>query len=455
MAAMYAREIPVLDVEALEGGGGAASSRLDSIDLVRGIVMVLMALDHVRDYFNFPGFDPMDVSKTTPEHYLTRWVTHFCAPTFVFLAGTGALLAGTRGKGKARLSWFLLSRGLWLVFLENTAVFISWTFNWWDFHERGGAVIWAIGWSMVALSLLVWLPTSMIAALGVAVIAFHGLFDDVKAETLDRWGWLWVLLHQPSQVAVWIGQWPSDLHLAWRIPQPTDPLGDRPDLLFATPYPVLPWLGVMAAGYGLGSMFLLERSKRRKQLFALGLALVVIFIALRLANRYGDPQPYVQPPERALTVFSEMVLTFEQSKPALQLMAFLNCTKYPPSLLFLLMTLGPAIMALALFDRPIGWLGRPFVVFGRVPLFFYLLHVPLIHGLAVALDYYRFGWSPLKARAFFQMYELPPDQWPLNYGVDLLSVYLIWASVIVFLFPFCYGFMRLKRRYPGGVLSYL
>jgi uncharacterized membrane protein len=285
---------------------------------------------------------------------------------------------------------------------------------------------------MVALSALVFLPTSAIAAFGVAVTVFHNLFDDVRGENLGRFGSVWYLLHQPNH-----GQWwPERL----------------PGYLFATPYPVLPWLGTMAAGYGLGAMLLLERSQRRKQLLGLGLALVMLFVVLRLANRYGDPQPYTEPPDRSVRVFSSVELTAEQSKPLLRLMAFLNCTKYPPSLLFLLMTLGPSITALALFDRPIGSLGRPFVIFGRVPLFYYLLHISLIHGLAVALDYWRFGWSPLQAKAYFQ---LRPEELPLNYGFDLQVVYAIWAGVIVFLFPLCSGFARLKRRYPVGILSYL
>ena len=234
---------------------------------------------------------------------------------------------------------------------------------------------------------------------------------------------------------------------------------DRLDALAAdlleeetTPYPVLPWLGTMAAGYGLGAMLLLERSQRRKQLLGLGLALVLLFIALRLANRYGDPQPYTEPPERSLTVLAMVELTPEQSRPVLRLMTFLNCTKYPPSLLFLLMTLGPALIALALFDRPIGRLGRLFVSLGRVPLFYYLIHIPLIHGLAVALDYWRFGWSPLQSKAYFQV---RPEEVPPHYGVDLPIVYAIWAGVILVLFPLCAGFARFKRHHPGGILSYL
>jgi uncharacterized membrane protein len=416
MASTLIREQPVSAVVRVPELTTTGSGRLDSVDLVRGIVMVVMALDHVRDYINNAmvgpeRFDAMDMDRTTPAYFFTRWVTHFCAPTFVFLAGTGAFLAGSRGKTKGQLSWFLLSRGLWLALLEVTLVHLSWTFNW-DLHQRGGAVIWAIGWSMVGLSLLVWLPTSAVATFGVAVVAFHNQFDSIRSEDLGKFGWIWNLLHQPGSF-----EW-------------------QPGYSFATPYPVLPWLGVMAAGYGLGSMLLLDRPQRRQQLLGLGLALIALFIGLRYFDQFGDPQPWREQPRGwEYTVFS-----------------FLNCTKYPPSLLFVLMTLGPSITALAVFDRPIGLLGKPFIVFGRVPLFYYLLHLPLIHGIAVAIDYYRFGWSPIASSS---IWTLPPDQLPPDYGVSLPKVYAVWAGVIVILFLPCYGFMLLKRRYPGGILSYL
>jgi uncharacterized membrane protein len=430
-----------------------SAARLDSVDFVRGLVMVLMALDHVRDYFSHavfgPGsFDPTDLSKTTPAYFFTRWVTHFCAPTFVFLAGTGAFLSGSRGKTKGQLSWFLLSRGLWLALLEVTLVHLSWQFNL-DLHFRGGAVIWAIGWSMVGLSLLVWLPTSAIAALGVSVIAFHNLLDTVTVEDWGRFGWIWQLVHQPGQIGVHLENWPD---ISWAPVSELNRFEGDWDFRFATPYSILPWLGVMAAGYGLGAMFLLDRSTRRLQLVGLGVVLTLLFVGLRYYNQYGDPQRYMEPPARQLVLFG-MDYDSDQTKPLMRLMAFLNCTKYPPSLLFLLMTLGPAIIALAMFDRPLGWLGWPFVIFGRVPLFYYLLHLPLIHGLVVALDYIGFHEeSPLAHRPPW----IPPDvNIPTDYGLDLPTVYAVWIAVVVFLFPLCYAFSRLKRRYPGGILSYL
>src|SRR5262245_34727489 len=204
MALTLPAERLAIDIESVKALTIKSGSRLDSIDMVRGIVMVLMALDHVRDYMSSAAlgperFDPMDPSQTTPAYFFTRWVTHFCAPTFVFLAGTGAVLAGSRGSTKGQLSWFLLSRGLWLALLEVTYVHYCWSFDW-DVHQRGGAVIWAIGWSMVGLSILVWLPTSAVAALGVAVIAFHNQFDAVNPASLGRFGWLWGLAHQPMEI---------------------------------------------------------------------------------------------------------------------------------------------------------------------------------------------------------------------------------------------------------------
>ena len=227
--------------------------RLDSIDLVRGLVMVIMALDHVSDYFNAaffskPPIGSVDLAQTTPALFLTRWVTHFCAPTFVFLAGTGAFLYGSRGRSTGGLSWFLLTRGLWLVFLEVTAVRLGWTFNLDYPREFGGGVIWAIGWSMVLMSVLVWLPVSAVGVFGVAVIAFHNLFDPKTAADMGLPEWLWAILHRPGRFAVFPGGDDAVLTLG--------PIS-IPQLHFGTGYCLLPWLGVMAAGYGFGAIFLL------------------------------------------------------------------------------------------------------------------------------------------------------------------------------------------------------
>jgi uncharacterized membrane protein len=390
----------------------AARARLESVDLLRGLAMAVMALDHVRNFFHrsgyWFGFDPTDLSRTYPALFATRWVTHFCAPVFVFLAGTGAYLAGARGKSRSELSRFLLKRGLFLVLLEMTVLRIGWWFEL-TLPAQSVQVIWCIGWSMVALSALIYLPLWAITAFGVAMIGAHNLLDGVQAQHLGPLGWLWIVLHErglimPSQ---YFGMYVS--------------------------YPLIPWIGVMAAGYGFGALLLLDRAARRKRLLTLGGALTLAFVALRAVNLYGDPTPWSAQKNGLFTFFS-----------------FVSTFKYPPSLLFLLMTLGPAIMALALFDRPPGPLGRRLVVFGRVPLFFYILHVYLIHVLAVIFAYARYG----QATWLFRLPDYPRPPVPDDYGFGLPVVYLVWIGVLLVLYPACAWYMGVKRR-RGGRLSYL
>jgi uncharacterized membrane protein len=373
--------------------------------------MIVMALDHVRDFFTDQPFtNPTNLNETTPGLFLTRWITHYCAPVFIFLAGTGAYLYGSRRKSKSELAWFLLTRGLWLLFLELTVVRLSWMFNW-SWYEHGGGVFWAIGWAMVALSGLVFLPTSAVAIFGVALIALHNLLDHVTAEQIGLPKWLWVILHQPGGAPVF------------------------GHVTFGTAYSLIPWLGVMAAGYGFGSLLRLQPPVRRKTLFVLGAAVTIAFLAIRGANVYGDPRPWSTQSTNLFTLFS-----------------FLNCTKYPASLCYLLMTLGPAILLLAILDRPAGSIARPILDFGRVPLFFYLLHVPLIHGGAVLLDVLRFGYSP---QALAGPWELKKESIPAEYGLSLPMVYLVWISVILMLYPLCHWFANVRRRHPNSWLSYL
>jgi uncharacterized membrane protein len=389
---------------------GSGPQRLDSVDLLRGAVMILMALDHVRDFFSDRLFlDPTDLDTTTPAVFLTRWVTHFCAPTFIFLAGTAAFLSGARGKSTPELSRFLFTRGLWLAFLEVTINRALWMFNY-DFHHHGAGVFWAIGWSMVVLSALVYLPTWAVTLFGVAVIALHNLLDGLTADQVGLPGWLWVILHSPGDAPVADG------------------------FTFGTGYCLVPWVGVMAAGYGLGPLLRLDRAVRRRRLFLLGAALTLGFVVLRAANVYGDPRPWEARPTPLWTFLS-----------------FLNCTKYPASLLYLLMTLGPAILALAFFDRPPGPLARPVLTFGRVPLFFYLLHIPLIHGAAALCDWLRFGWSPLAAAG---PWEVRPEAVPESYGLSLPMVYLVWVGVVLVLYPPCRWFAGVKLRRRDLWLSY-
>lgn len=387
--------------------------RLDSLDLLRGMIMILMALDHVRDFFSHDAlfFEPTDLTKTDGALFLTRWITHFCAPIFFFLAGTGAFLSQARGKSKRDLAWFLITRGLWLVFLELTVVrCLGWMFNF-NYHVWLALVIWALGWSMVVLAGLIFLPRWAILAVAIAMIGGHNLLDSIRPETFGGFAWLWKILHVPGDVAVASG------------------------IKLEVGYPLIPWIGVMAAGYLFGELVRSQRPVRRKQILSLGIALTVAFVVLRAINIYGDPQTWSAQSSVLFTLFS-----------------FLNCEKYPPSLLYLLMTLGPAIAFLGLIDgKPLPSF-RPVIVFGRVPLFYYLLHIPLIHGLAVAFSYAKYG------RADYLL-VVPPafggSIYPPDYGYGLAGVYSIWLLVIFLLYPACRWFADLKQKRRDVWLSYL
>ena len=371
--------------------------------------MILMALDHTRHYFSNvpPMVDPLDLHKTWPALFLTRWITHYCAPVFVFLAGTGAFLSTTRGKTTKELSWFLLTRGLWLVLLESTVIlWFGWSFAV-NFHLIGAAVIWAIGWSKVVLAGLVLLPMRYIALFGIAMIAGHNLCDLVRPERFGSFDWLWKVLHTGGLVKL------------------------GPGFALGVGYPLIPWMGVMAAGYAFGSILLWEPGRRRRAILFLGSALTALFIALRTTNLYGNPKSWTGQSSLLFTLFS-----------------FIDCHKYPPSLLYLLMTLGPALMVLSLLDKGTPRILQPALIFGRVPLFYYLLHLPLIHGLAVIVFYLRYG------RADW-LYGSSPADWPDGLGYGLPGVYLAWLCVILVLYPVCRWFAELKRRRRDAWLSYL
>lgn len=415
----------VTTVEEVREGAGATNllgerlttrPRLNSVDAVRGIVMVIMALDHVRDFFHVYAktFDPLDPSKTWTTLFFTRWITHFCAPTFVFLAGTGAFLSTRRGKTKKELSMFLLTRGLWLILLELTLVRFGWFFNF-DYHFIFVQVIWAIGWGMIVLAGLVFLPVRVIAAFGLAMIFLHNALDGLRSQDFGALRWLWVVLHE------------------------TNVLFPREGSLLLIAYPLVPWVGVMAAGYAFGEILTLERERRRRTLLGIGLTAVVLFVSLRALNVYGDPLRWAVQERGAWYTF----------------LSFLNTQKYPPSLLFLLMTLGPSIIALALFDRgrEPGALLRPFVTFGRVPLFYYLLHVPLMHLVAVVFAYSKYG----RAEWLFLNWPPPgrPQLEPQGYGYDLWVVYAVWLGVVAALYPLCRWFAAVKSRRRDAWLSYL
>lgn len=368
--------------------------------------MILMAIDHTRDFFGNSGVNPTDPATTTIPLFFTRWITHFCAPVFCLLTGTGAFLAGRR-RSTNELSRFLLTRGLWLIFLELVVCrCLGWQFNF-DYRVTALIVLWSLGWAMIVLSGLVYLPPAWVATFGIVMVATHNLLDSVPWTN-----WFWSILHVPN-------------------------------ILVATPrfavfegYPLIPWVGVAAAGYGLGQIYYWAVDRRKALLLRLGLALTAAFIILRAIDIYGDPRPWGTQKSAAFTVLS-----------------FLNTTKYPPSLLFLLMTLGPAMLFLwALENGTRRWL-RPALIFGRVPMFYYLLHIPVIHLLAIGVCYARYGqvyWM-FESSNIGSFPITPPPGW----GYSLPVVYLVWAIVVMTLYPLCRWFAGVRQRRSDAWLSYL
>ena len=384
--------------------------RLTSVDALRGIAMIVMALDHVREFFAWSaihGFKPNDLSHASVPIFLTRWITNFCAPTFIFLAGLSAALSVERGKSIREVSRQLVIRGLWLVFLDLVVVDGLWTFDM-SYSHAFVQVLWAIGWSMIVLSVLVYLPGVWIGAFALVLILGHDAFDHFSGEKWGAWSWIWRVLHSSGRFQM--------------------PLGRSLGIY----YPLVPWIGVMALGYAVGPVVRLEREVRRKTLLWIGLGLVAAFLVLRVANVYGDPQPWGRQHTLLMTVCS-----------------FLNVGKYPPSLCYVLMTLGPALTLLAIFDRPVlPEFLRPAAVFGRVPMFFYLVHILTIHGCAVVYFLCVYGnaaWSIGGERR-------PP---PETAGVGLAWTWLIWVGVAVALYPLCRAFAEVKRRSARSWTNFL
>jgi uncharacterized membrane protein len=384
---------------------------VDSIDILRGIVMVIMAIDHVRDYFSNAQISPTDVAQTWPALFFTRWITHFCAPVFVFLAGTSAYLYGSRGRTMQELARFLWTRGLWLIFLELTFLKMAWGFSWnWDRFAL--IVIWAMGWSMILLSAVIRLPVRAVGTIGVGIILLHDLLTSVRASTFGPLAWLWTMLFSNGMVRV----------------------GSHGMILFD--YAIVPWFGVMAAGYAAGALFQGDPARRRQTLRRIGLAAIALFLVLRATNLYGDPHPWSAQADLMRTVFS-----------------FLNCDKYPPSLLYLLMTLGPAFVVLSyLSDYPRPML-RPLRVFGRVPLFYYMLHIVLLHAIAAFLAIRQFGSAPWMFSGIPSLF--PGSEFDPAWGYDLRGVYLAWVAIVALLYPACAWFARVKERRKDPWLSYL
>jgi uncharacterized membrane protein len=379
---------------------------MQSIDLMRGLVMVLMALDHTRDFFSNALFSPTDLEQTSVGLFLTRWITHFCAPTFVFLAGVSAFLSAARNHlSERQLAWYLITRGCWLIVLELTLVRFGWTFNW-QIESAIAQVIWVLGWSMIVLAGLVFVPRVWVALFAVLTIAGHNGFDYIRPDDLAGYGWLWTFLHVRGVIEYW------------------------PNHFIFVIYPLLPWAAVMAAGYCLAPLFLQTAELRKRRLKALSLALIGGFFILRGFNLYGDPEPWGQQKNVLFTLF-----------------AILNCQKYPPSLLYLLMTLGPMLMTLVWLEgcRLQYWFS-PLLVFGQVPLFFYLLHLLVIHGAAVCLALLRgfpVDWL-FHGSERFPFVTMPKSE----YAYDLSSVYVVWVIVLCALYPLCSVYSRFKQKHP-------
>jgi uncharacterized membrane protein len=395
-----ADSVSAIHPRALDAAPTRALSRLTSIDALRGLVIVFMALDHVRAYFTEVRFDPLDPSQTNALLYVTRWITNFCAPVFVFLAGTSAFLIRKRATAP-QTARFLVTRGLWLILLEVTLITSFWTFNFDYTYGPILQVIWVIGVSMIFLAALVYLPWQAVGAIGLAICALHNLLDGVPIPESPGWEFVWRLLHVPG----------------------------------ATPiayvyYPLVPWMGVMAMGYSLGAVFDLTAERRRRVLLWLGVGAIAAFIVLRFVNGYGDPQPW--------SGQGDVVRT---------LMSFFNVDKYPPSLLFVLITLGPALLVLRALEGVHGRIVDVFAVFGRVPLFFYVLHIPLIH-FAAGLLALEAGYGTQVLTNF--LFDFPSD-----WGVGLAGIYLVWVLAVLVLHSACEWFAEVKRRRRDWWLSYL
>jgi uncharacterized membrane protein len=384
-------------------------ARLENIDALRGIVMIIMALDHSRDFFSnsHAYFDPIDVEKTTVAFFLTRWITDFCAPVFSFLAGVGVYLASSR-RSKSEVAKIALTRGLWLIFLELAVMRVFWYFNF-DYTLLKAGVIWCLGWSLVALAGLIYAPKSVIAIVAALMIAGHNLLDGFKPQDFGALSGLWTVFHQKGYVALFDG------------------------VKLLVVYPLIPWIGVMAAGYVCGPAIRWEPNTRRRRVFWIGLGLTLAFVAIRGLNVYGDPHPWTTQPH-----------------PFFTFLHFLACEKYPPSLSYMLMTMGPALMLLAALDRPsLPKFVQPTLVFGKVPFLFYALHLPLLHAMAVPWAWLRYGPAPW-------LFANPPgEDWPYDFQFDLPLTYGAWLLALLLLYPVCRWFAQVKATRKDWWLSYL
>jgi uncharacterized membrane protein len=370
-------------------------SRLYSLDALRGLVMIIMALDHVRDFISSSAmlYQPENLTRTTPILFFTRWITHFCAPVFMFAGGMGAFLWAQRNTGLSRFLW---TRGLWLIVLELTVMRVSYYFSFSWSYPILLIVLWALGASMIALAVLSKLPLRVLAVVSVLTIVLHNCLDGIQD------GALWTVLHRPGVIA----------------------LGP---VMVLVAYPLVPWIAVMAAGFCFAQIFLLTPTQRRTILLRTGSVLTIAFLVIRAINIYGDPSRW--------------------SPKIYPVLSFLNCTKYPPSLDFLLMTLGPAMLCLAWFDGLSWKAANPLIVFGRVPLFYFVIHFYAAHAIASVMAGIRYSHGSIM---FGPRSSFPPD-----FGYDLWVVYLVWALLMVALYPLCRWFAGVKARRRDWWLSYL
>ncbi len=386
--------------------------------------MIVMALDHIRDFFHIDAmfFSPTDLARTYPALFFTRWITHFCAPVFVFTAGMGAFLLLRRNRTNGQLardaftrtSRFLWTRGVWLILLELTVMRLAYNFNFSFRFPILLLILWVIGASMIVLAALIHLPLRVLATLSVIIVVLHNCFDGINAAQFGAAAGLWNIIHQPGAFSI------------MRV-------------VFIVGYPLVPWVAVMSAGFCFAQVFKREPVSRRRILLRTGLTLTIAFIAIRAANVYGDPVPWSP-----------------QKSGVFTLLSFLNCTKYPPSLSFLLMTLGPALLALAWFDRIRFRATNPLIVFGRVPLFYFVLHFYAVHVLADVMAWFRYG----RASFPFLFQPIPSmggprNLFPPNFGYPLWVVYLVWFAIVVSLYPLCRWFAGIKARRRDWWLSYV
>jgi uncharacterized membrane protein len=389
------------------------SQRVYSIDVLRGAVMIIMALDHVRDFFhNTASTDsPTNLLTTTPLLFFTRWITHFCAPTFVFLAGISAWLMGQK-KTTGELSLFLAKRGLWLIGVEVLIVTLAWTFN--PFYNLLILqVIWAIGVSMIILACLVWLPPNVILLSGLLIAGFHNMLDYAELSRSGHVNLIWELAH----------------HGNFKL----ENLAANHFVIIV--YAFLPWTGIMLVGFGLGRIFsgTFSAVKRRSILYGLGAAFITLFIILRLINGYGDPSSWSI-----------------QRNALFSLLSFINLSKYPPSLDYILLTVGAALIFLGSLDRISRGSFSFLRVFGRVPFFFYVLHLYLIHAITVIVFFIQ-GYPEKDIAPQHSPFMFRPD----HFGFSLPVVYFLWAAVILILYPLCKKYDQYKSTHNYWWLSYV